>query len=669
MKLDAITMELMYQKLRACTEEMAIALACAARSTYVKDAADFGTALANLDGKFFAFPEKLGVSGFLDLDCGTALAAIDHVEPGDVIITNHPYASGGLATHMPDLQLIKPYFHDGRVICYGWDFIHSADIGGAVPSSISPGFTSIFQEGLQIPPMKIVKAGVLNQDFLTLYKANCRVPDVNMADINAMLAALTVGERRVATIVARHGIDVFKAAQTDVVAWAKAKSRDVQRQIPDGVYEFWDYLDDDFNTPVPVRIKCRMTVTDGHIHMDYTGTDPQVASAFNVPTGGKRHPWLTLKLMHLVGSLDTTIPLNFGLFENISVEVPRGTILNSEFPAAVGVRAATAVRVNDVIVGVLTRALPGLLPCPSGGTVVPVVIAERNAQTGAQNLSVIQTLVGGTGGQPGMDGIDGRDSGLANLYNTPMERSEAEVGVVIEHFGLRPKSGGAGQWRGGMGLIMRLKFQNEGTSVLGRGLERFVFRPYGAAGGRPGANCRVVLNHGRADEKRLGKIDELFVRKGDTLTIMTAGGGGYGHPFDRDPALVLRDVQSDLLDAETAHEDYGVIMDGDGIDPEATRIHRANKCPQAADFDFGPERAAWEQIFDDETATDFALRLQQLPATGRQPARQAIIAEVLPKLKELDTYGLAGVVDDPVAQKAHLKRLIDERLPALDAGT
>ena len=170
----------------------------------------------------------------------------------------------------------------------------------------------------------------------------------------------------------------------------------MQRRIPDGVHEFWDYLDDDFNSPVPVRIKCQMSIEDGHIHMDYTGTDPQVASAFNVPTGGTRHPWLTLKLMHLVGSLDTTIPLNFGLFENISVSVPKGTILNPVAPSAVGVRAATAVRVNDVIVGVLTRALPGLMPCPSGGTVVPVVVAERDAASGAQRLSVIQTLVGGT---------------------------------------------------------------------------------------------------------------------------------------------------------------------------------------------------------------------------------------------------------------------------------
>ncbi len=672
MKLGKITLELMHQKLRACTEEMALALSHAARSTYVKDAADFGTALANLDGKFFAYPAALGVSGFLDLDCGPAIAAVaatGPLEPGDVIITNHPYASGGLATHMPDLQLIKPYFHDGRIICYGWDFIHSADIGGGVPSSISPAFTTIFQEGLQIPPVRIVRAGQINTEFLAIYSANCRVPEVNLADVHAMLAALTVGERRVQAIVARHGVETFMAAQADLVDWARTKSREVQRQIPNGVFDFWDYLDDDFNSPFPVRIRCRMTVRDGHVHLDYTGTDPQVASAYNVPTGGMRHPWLTLKLMHLVGSLDPTIPLNFGLFENITVAVPRGTILNPVAPAATGVRAATAVRINDVIVGVLTRALSGLIPCPSGGTVVPVVVAERAEGTGNPVLSVIQTLVGGTGGQAGMDGIDGRDSGLANLYNTPLERSEAEVGVIVERYGLRPDSGGAGQWRGGMGLEMRLAFRTPGTSVLGRGLERFVFRPWGAAGGRPGARCEVILNRGRPDERRLGKIDELFVAPGDTLTFLTAGGGGYGNPLHRDSALVLRDVLAGLVSQNAAQAEYGVVLDGDAVDSVATARLRGERLStgqgHGPDPDFGPERAIWESVFDDRIATEFALRLQGLPVGTRQSVRQEILKQVLPRMAEINRIGLAGALADPPAQKRLLRQLIDDRLPPL----
>jgi N-methylhydantoinase B len=663
MRLDRVTLEVMNQKLRACTEEMAIALARAARSTYVKDAADFGTALANRRGKFFAYPEAMGVSGFLDLDCARAIAAVGELAPGDVIITNHPYDSGGLSTHMPDLQLLKPYFHEGRIVCFGWDFIHSADIGGGVPSSISPRFTELFQEGLQIPPLKLVERGTINQTLLALYRANCRVPDLNLADINAMLAALTVGERRVAAIIARHGIGLFEAAIEDLAAWGAAKARAVQRRIPDGSYEFWDYMDDDFLTRVPIRIRCRMRVTDGLVDLDFDGTDPQVVSAYNVPTGGIRHPWLTLKLMHLVGTWDPTIPLNHGLFENITVNVPQGTVLNPRFPAAVGVRHATAVRTNDTLVGVLTTALPGLIPAPSGGTNVPVVIAEQDARTGERKLSVIQTLVGGTGAQDGMDGVDGRDSGLANLYNTPLERSEADVGILIERFGLRPDSAGPGRWRGGTGLVMRFRILREGTSVLGRGLERFVFRPWGAAGGGPGRPCKVILNEGRATERDLGKVDMIITRPGDTVTLMTPGGGGFGDPFLRDEAKVLADVRGGLVSLEAARRDYGVAIEDGRVDRAATATLRgAGRNPVG--FGFGPERAAWESVFDDATATEFAHRLLLLPPGQRAEAKRRIVEAVVPGLDEVSLRGMASLFPDPSAQKATLRSLMQRDLPA-----
>jgi len=531
---------------------------------------------------------------------------------------------------MPDLQLVRPYFHGGRIICYGWDFIHSADVGGGVPSSISPRFNELFQEGLQIPPMKLVEAGRINQTLLALYRANSRVPDLNVADVNAMLAALAAGERRVAAIVAKHGIAAFEAAAADLTQWAAAKSREVQRRIPDGTYSFWDYMDDDFATRVPVRIRCTMTVRDGMVDLDYSGTDPQVGSAYNVPTGGIRHPWLTLKLMHLVGTWDPTIPLNYGLFENITVDVPRGTVLNPDFPAAVGVRHATAVRVNDTLVGVLTTALPGLIPAPSGGTNVPVVIAEQDPRTGERRLSVIQMLVGGTGAQSGMDGVDGRDSGLANLYNTPVERSEADVGVLIEEYGLRRDSAGPGRWRGGTGLVMRFRILREGSSVLARGLERFVFRPWGAAGGGPGARCKVLLNMGRPDERDLGKIDMMVMQPGDTITVMTAGGGGFGDPFERDAERVLADVRAGFVSAAAARRDYGVAIENGRVDVMATRALRAAPRAARGAFDFGPERAAWESVFDDEIATDLAARLLLRSPPRRIELKRRIVEEVVP---------------------------------------
>ena len=243
MKLDPVTIEIFFHKFTAITEEMAITLQRSARTTYVKEAGDFGTALATPEGRFFAYPNFLGVSGFLDSNVGPMISKIDRLQPGDVIITNHPYESEGLATHMPDLHLVRPIFHKKRIVAYAWDFIHSADIGGGVPSSISPKFTDLFQEGLQIVPMKIVKAGVLNEDFLNFYRANCRTPDVNLGDINAMLAALRVAEKRVLGLIEQHGVSTLLQAQKDLVEYAGLKALNVQRTIPNGTYEFWDYLD------------------------------------------------------------------------------------------------------------------------------------------------------------------------------------------------------------------------------------------------------------------------------------------------------------------------------------------------------------------------------------------------------------------------------------------
>lgn len=256
MTTDPVLLEILLHKLTAITEEMAITLQRSARTTYVKEAGDFGTALATPEGRFFAYPAVMGVSGFLDSDVGPTMRALDSLDPGDVVITNHPYLSEGLATHMPDLHLVRPLFHDGKLVAHAWDFIHSADIGGGVPSSISPRFSDNFQEGLQIPPTKIVKAGVINEEFLGLYRSNCRTPDVNLGDIRAMLAALEIGNRRVQELIGLHGVDTFTAVQRDLVAYAGTKALAVQKRIPDGVYEFHDYLDDDFNSAIPVRVRC-----------------------------------------------------------------------------------------------------------------------------------------------------------------------------------------------------------------------------------------------------------------------------------------------------------------------------------------------------------------------------------------------------------------------------
>jgi N-methylhydantoinase B len=654
--IDPVTLEILGHQFRATAEEMGIALSRTARTTYVREAADFGTALATPAGKFFGYPAALGVSGFLDLDAGPALRAAGPFEEGDVVITNHPYESGGLSSHMPDLQLLRPYFHEGRIVAVGWAFVHTADIGGMVPSSIAPDLTELFQEGLILPPLKLVKAGQMNADVVTLYKANCRMPEANLGDIQAMLTALETGARRVADLIATHGVALFETAQTALADYAQAKAREVLRRIPDGTYSFWDYMDDDYVSRIPIRVRCEITVRDGEVHLDFSGTDPQVPAAYNVPTGGGRHVWLTLRLMQFVASYDHSIPLNHGIFEGITVSVPKGNLLNPVFPAPVGIRSAPAIRVGDVLTGCLACAAPELIPAPSGGTVVPTVLAEYDAALGTRRVQVMQSLVGGTGARMGADGVDGRDSSLANCFNTPTEASEAEVGAVVTHYGLRPGSGGAGKWRGGTGLIFTMRIDKPGSAVLGRGLERYIFRPYGLMGGRPGAPARVVLNLGRPDERDLGKISMVEPAPGDTVTLMSAGGGGYGDPFERPVEAVLRDVSAGFVSAEAARSEYGVVLEAGRLDAEATKGLRAAPRPAPPVYDLGPERTAWDRVFTDDRMTRLVAALLSHPPALATRMRQDLYAELLP---DLGTVALDTLLSDATGLGARLDRLID----------
>jgi N-methylhydantoinase B len=656
---DAAALEIFFHRVTAVTEEMAITLQRAARTTYVKEAGDFGCALADPGGRFFAYPKVLGVSGFLDSDVGPAVAHVGAVEEGDVIFTNHAYLTEGLASHMPDLHLIRPLFHAGRVVAHAWAFVHSADIGGGVPSSISPRFSETFQEGLQIPPVKLVRRGSIDETVLAIYRANCRTPDVNLGDVKAMLAALEVGAKRVAEMIGRDGADAFLERQQAIAAYAADKALAVQRLVPDGVYEFADLLDDDFVSKVPVRVRVRMTVRDGSVHLDFTGSDPQVPAAYNIPTGGRRHPWLTLKLMHFVFSHDKTIPLNHGMFAHVSVTAPRGSVVNCEPPAAVGIRSATAIRLNEAIVGAMSTAKPGLMPAPSGGIMIPSVLVEQD-ERGERRVLVLQSLVGGTGARQGADGVDGRDSSLANQRNTPIEKTEEEAEAVIVEYALRPDSGGAGEWRGGTGVIFSVRIVRAGSAVLGRGMERFVFRPWGMQGGRPGAPARVVLNRGTPRERDLGKLDVFRPEVGDVVSILTPGGGGYGDALRRPPAAVLDDVVKGYVGRRAAAEAYGVVIRCEErleVDEEATARLRAEMAatrgaPPA--FDFGPERAAWDAVFDDATTTRLVAALMRLPASVRAERRRAIYERVAPGLPRVGEISLEDAIGPPADARARL---------------
>jgi N-methylhydantoinase A/oxoprolinase/acetone carboxylase beta subunit/N-methylhydantoinase B/oxoprolinase/acetone carboxylase alpha subunit len=667
----AAELEVFRNRATAATEEMGITLQRAGRTLYVKETADYGTALATPQGKFFAFPVGVGVAGFVDLDCGPTIARLSELAPGDVVITNHPYASGGLATHTPDIQLLRPYFAEGEIVAWGWCFIHSADIGGKVPSSVSPTNTELYQEGLLIPPTRLVRAGKINTEFLELYRANCRTPDLNVGDLHAMLAALEVGAQRVAGMVARHGHDGFLARQRDLIGYAEAKGRAAFRHLPDGHYSFADYLDNDGFSPVPVRIQLDMQVRDGTLDLDYTLTDPQTRAPFNVASARRLHPWLTLRFLAYAVTRVPDCPVNSGVFRNLSGRLRKGTLVDPEFPAPTGVRAAAGVRCYDVVNGVLAGADPGFMPGAAGGNIVPLVLVEPTADGAGDKVTVVQFLVGAMGGRAGADGVDGRDPSFTNMANNPIETIEAETSVQVLHYGLRPDSGGAGTWRGGCGQSITFRVLVPGCRLLARGLERLRFPPWGLAGGEPGAPARVLLNPGTDRERDLGKLDVVELSEGDVVAALMPGAGGYGPPAGRDPARVAADVADGLVSAAAAAEVYRVTLTGDlSVDAAATRRARAGlrRDPDmgaASRFAYGAERDAWERVFTPARMARMNAALGRLPLQRRQARRAALFAAVHPELAA-DGRNACPPFTELLADAARARQRLDAEIAALE---
>jgi len=626
MRLDAITVEILRNYLQGAVEEMAYVVERTAYTTFVKETADFTCGLLTPSGEFFAYPVELGVASFGGIRYDATLEAVGPLEPGDVVITNDPYGSAAAATHLPDIHLVRPIFWEGRLVAYGAGFLHSSDVGGMVPASITPRASEIFQEGLRIPPKKLFVRGQVNRDLLDVILANCRIPEQNWGDLQALVAGLTTGERRVHELIRRFGPDTVDKAMDDLIDYAARKVEALIRKMPAGRYEFSDYIEDDVVTDIPIRLKVALTVADGEIHLDFTGSDVQVGSALNVPTAGRVHPFLSVALVNYFATRDRTIPLNAGVLRRVKMTLPPGSVVNPQFPAACGVRYATVLRIYDAVLGALARAEPGRIPAASGGQGCMVALSLPDPEAGRRHVTVIEPMIGGGGGRPSRDGVDGCDASLGFLKSTPAETLEREVPIVVRRFHLIPDSAGPGRHRGGFGVRLDFQvFRPEGL-VTARGMERLRFAPWGVAGGSAGATGSVRLNPGTAAERPLSKIDVLALEPGDVLSVRTPGGGGHGDRLSRPPAEVLADVVAGLVTPEHAREAYGVVLAGGAVDEAATAARRASRggagAPEA--FDFGPARREHERRWPDALQDAFIALLMGLPQPYRAYVRRTL---------------------------------------------
>ena len=619
MAIDKITLEILKNHCVAAAESMAYTLYRTAHSTFVKETEDFTTGLTTAEGFTFATPTELGATWFVGMNYGNVIKSIDHYEEGDICITNDPY-SGFVCTHTPDMHIWKPIFHEGKIVCFAVGHIHNTDVGGAVPASLSRTLTEVHQEGIRIPPTKIMRGGEINQDVLDILLTNVRMPGQNWGDLKAQLAAVNTGERRVHEMIEKFGIDTFRDGIDDLLDYAETQARAIISGLPDGEYFFADYMDEDAVDGWPCRIALNLTIEGDSCVFDFSTSDPQLESSMNIPTGvEERHVMMLVGLVYVLYTLDPTLFLNSGVTRVCRCILPKGTIVNPEFPAAVGMRTLSSMRLQEITFGAFVQAAPDRLPASpcSGGPIMNVNSVDN--RTSRRVVASIGPISGGAGGNPAEDGAEGSGANSSFLKNTPVEINEAEVPIKILRYGLAQNSGGAGKHRGGLATEMRFQAQAPNTKITARNRDRTRFRSWGVLNGKAGRNSVFLLNPGGNQEVNLGNTDILTIGPGDIVHVASGGSGGWGDPLERDPKAVVQDVRSGFVTDDEASNSYGVVLENGGYDKPATtaRRHDMSTARKTHFFDFGPERDEFESIWTDENYATLSDLLAVLPVHWR----------------------------------------------------
>ena len=596
---DAVSVEIFANLFKAVVDEMAWILLRSSHTTFVKETQDFAVALVTPDGETFAYPYGAGATPIMGVPMHAGTKAVADWAPGDVLITNDPYSTGGMVMHLNDIYLFQPIFAGGELLCFAWCFIHCTDVGGYAPGSIDMQNNEIFQEGLRLRPVRLYRAGALNTELWNIFADNCRIPSLNWGDITACVAALHKADNRMQRLAQRYGCAAVASAIDGTLARTERITREVLGRIPAGEYSFVEFFEDDYISDLPVRIALRLVSHgDGRVTLDYTGSDPQVRAALNLPTGSmKHHPFLSLGLTNFVVTKSDAIHINAGIQRCIDLVLPEASVVNARFPAACGMRFTTAMRIHDLVMGALTKALPGSVPAGGGNTlVVSYISTSELGETG--RVVVANPVLGGSAGGPDRDGISGTDFSVAFLRNVPVEILESESPVLVHRYALVPDSEGAGQYRGGFGVAYDLEIQHPSAVVVMRGKDRFRFGSWGAFGGGSGSVCGNVGQRGEATHD-IGKRTVYRPELGEIIKLWSGGGGGYGDPLRRDPAWVKQDIASGLVSEQRGRDIYGVVLLAGAVDEDATAKRRMDLVasrPEIPSYDFGPGRSAWERI-------------------------------------------------------------------------
>ncbi|BBK41706.1 hydantoin utilization protein B [Allostella vacuolata] len=630
MAIDPITQEIFANYCRATAESMAYTLYRTAHSTFVKETEDFTVGITTVGGETAAVPRDLGATWLIGLDYKKAIDLIPSYEEGDVCCTNDPY-SGYVCTHAPDLHVWKPIFWEGELVCFTVGHIHNTDIGGAVPASLSRTLVEVHQEGIRVPPCKLYRAGVLNEELLGIMMLNVRAPEQNWGDTKALVGAMNTGERRIHEMIRKFGVETFKAGLAGLLDVAERQTREFLRAVPDGTYRYADYIDEDGDNGNPIRIALALTVAGDTATLDFSGSDPQLDASNNVPTGGHpRHTLLLVAVYYTLCTLNPRILINGGMCRPFTCICPDGSILNPRFPAAVGMRSLTCNRIRTAIFGAFSLALPDRMPAASSGASSIMNVMTTDNETGERIIAAINPIMGGGGALPFRDGSNGSGGDATFLKNSPIEITEAEVPIQVLRYGLEPDTGGPGRFRGGLAQVMEFMVFSPQSRITARNRDRCKFQPFGVLGGRAGKPSHFTLNPDGDKPVELGSRDILTCDPGDVIRIVSSGAGGYGDPFTRDVEAVLTDVRCGFVSPASARDDYGVAIAGDAVDTEATQALRTAAAPVPAGrhFDFGAFRDAYEAHWTRANYDAMTAILDGLPVNWRAFIKKRLFAEL-----------------------------------------
>ena len=534
--LGPIEIEVIRNALNAAAAEMDVTIWRTSRSTIVRELLDYSTAVFDAEGRNLAQSARIpGHLNSMTHALRTLLA--DHVPPeswheGDVVIFNDPYCGG---QHLPDILAFRPVFHEGRRIAFAGSLCHHIDVGGLAAGSYAAKATEIFQEGLRIPPVKLVEGGRRNEGVWAMIRQNIRKPDLLLGDLQSQLASLEVGAAALSRLAARFGAAAVVEAGARILDMSEAGMRAAIGRMPDGVYEFEDFLDDDgIDLGKRIRLHVRLDIRGEEALVDLSGCDPQVAG----PTNATLASTNAAVMFALMCCADPSLHMSAGCYRPISVVAPEGLVVNARHPAPVAHRVAVTHRLLNAMMGALHQAVPHLIPAAYYGNSY-VTTFQTVAESGAREV-LVEIEIGGSGAHPTKDGVSAYASGMHNNSNIPVEMIEAQLPLTVLRYGLREGSGGAGRFRGGLGLVREWRVDSP-RCFFTANMDRFDHAPYGLAGGGPAARGALVLRRDGQETPIPPKTDNLPLRRGDVVRLETSGGGGFGPPAERDPRAAERD--------------------------------------------------------------------------------------------------------------------------------